>query len=391
MNKQEIEFAYRYLERVQLAYLKRNGIPLENYYLHEEDLEHFPEEYRDILKNLVWSNSKNLVLSTKYEINYAYQMLKMCVDKVDTPAIKEKITHVFGIKEHDNLLFPIWGTVSSYEFSAEICLVGSKTKLVMISDAVFISAYLLVKIIDNILFPRDDCGMCLFNLTHEYMEKYLNENFIIQQRYNDFMGSMLFCQTPILAKQYFDESSIFRTAIVDGFETFVVAHEYAHSLCGHMNKKYSSLNDINKVSTETEAEMVCHEWEDEFEADIIGAYITLEAIGHNDFGKMIRFMGIYLCMSMLELQEKINEIKLGEVIVSKTHPPGSDRKRLLIEMFFPEGKPRVYDEMDLILDDLWNSFLATLKKIMKTNLKQSGTSASYLSFRSFQERIYNEI
>ena len=44
MNKQEIELAYRYLERVQLAYLKRNGIPLENYYLHEEDLEHFPEE-----------------------------------------------------------------------------------------------------------------------------------------------------------------------------------------------------------------------------------------------------------------------------------------------------------------------------------------------------------
>lgn len=390
MNEKEIECAYQYLERVQLAYLKCNGIPLEDYYLKEEDLTHFPEEYRGILKDTALYNADNPVLSTQYEINYAYQLLKGRIDKIDAPAIKKKIVQLFGIKEQSNLLFPVWGTVPSYEFSAEICPIGSKIKLIMISDAVFISAYLLVKIIDNIMFSQDDSDLPLFNLTYEDMKKHLKENHIIQQRYNDFMGSILFCKTPIFANQYFDNSSIFRPVMIDSFETFVVAHEYAHSLCGHMNKRYISSSDIIKALSDVEAEMVYHRWEDEFEADVIGAYITLEAIEYADFSKWVRFMGIYLCMSMFELQEKINGLKFGKDIMSNTHPPGTDRKKLLIEMYFPEGKPSVYTDVDHILDDLWKSFLTTFRKITQTALKQSSISSAYLSFSFFQEKIYKE-
>lgn len=283
MDKKEIERAYKYLERVQVAYMKCNGMALSDYYLYKEDLEHFPEQHRDILRNMIISTPESLTGSNKYEKNATYQLLKECVNKIDTPEIKERIIHDFKIKEQDNLIFPIWGTVPAYEFSAEICPIDSNIKLIMISDAVFTSAYLLVKIIDNIMFAKDDAGLPMINLTYEDMRKHLDENYILQQRFNDFLASIFFCKTPIFAKQYFDDASMFRFVMLDGFEIFVVAHEYAHSLCGHMNKRYMWANDISKALSNIEVEMVCHEWEDEFEADSIGAYITNMAIKYNDF------------------------------------------------------------------------------------------------------------
>lgn len=390
MDKKEIERAYKYLERVQVAYMKYNGMVLSDYYLFVEDLEHFPEQHRDILSNMIISSPEDLTGSDKYEKNTTYQLLKECVSKIDTPAIKEKIIQDFKIREQDNLIFPVWGTVPAYEFSAEICPFDSNIKLIMISDAVFTSAYLLVKIIDNIMFSRDDTGLPEFNLTYEDMRKHLNENYILQQRFNDFLGSIFFCKTPIFAKQYFNEASIFRSVMLDGFEIFVVAHEYAHSLCGHMNKRYMSANGISKVLSYAEVEMVCHEWEDEFEADSIGAYITLMAIKYNDFSKWVRFMGIYLCLSMMELQEKISALKECKISFSRTHPPALERKKMLLKKFFPKGKPEVYDNIDKILDELWNTFLLTLKKVTMKTLKRYGPEAANLSLSLFQEAIYNE-
>ena len=391
MNKDEIERAYRYLERIKLAYYNHYGLPQEKYYLHEEDLENFPREYREILENIVWSSDDNFILPTRGEKSFAYQLLKKCVESIDTPAIKEKIVHICGKVKQDELCFPIWGNVSSLDFSAELCLIGSGTKLVMISDAVFISANLWVKIIDSILFKSDDSGLYICNLTYESMSEYLNKNYVIQQRYNDFVGSIIFFKTPVLARQYFDEPSIFRGAMIEGFETFVVAHEYAHSLCGHINKNCSSLNDIDASLNDLGVERICHKWEDEFEADCIGAYITLEAIGYNEFSEFIRFMGIYLCLSLFELEEKINEKILGKVAVSKTHPPGTDRKRRLIENFFPESTNCIYNDIDLILDELWEDFLETFKKIIQTNSEKHGKEIFNLKFDFFQKEIYKDV
>lgn len=93
-----------------------------------------------------------------------------------------------------------------------------------------------------------------------------------------------------------------------------------------LNKRYISSNDIVKALSNADVEMIYHRWADKFEADVIGAYITLTALEHTNSSKWIRFMGIYLCMSMFELQQKISALKFGKTIISNTHPSGRDRK-----------------------------------------------------------------
>lgn len=392
MDKKDVERVYKYLEDVQLAFLKYNGIPLENYFLHEDDLVNFPERYRDAAKDMILSRAENIVLPTKYEIDYSYQMLKDCVDRIDNPIIKGKVAQKFGIEKKENLRFPIWGTVTDFEFDAAVvCPDASGTKLVIISNGVFTSANLLIKIIDNLMFSNDKSGFPRFDLTYERMEKYLDKNYILQQRFNDFVGSMLFCNTPIFAKQYFDRPSIFRLVMLHGFETFVVAHEYAHSLCGHIDQRHISSDDISKtLLDDTGIETIYHQWEDEFEADTIGAYITLEAmsIEYPDFSKWIRLLGVYLCMKVFELQDKIKRAKLGKDARSKSHPPGTERKKRFLKALFPEGIPEFYDDIDLIFNKLWISFYTTFIEMAKAIGNFTDGKVAYMTFPIYQKMIY---
>lgn len=107
---------------------------------------------------------------------------------------------------------------------------------------------------------------------------------------------------------------------------WIVAHEYAHLLLGHLNSEKKNL--VSRYINDISVEEACFQWQEELDADYLAASVVMES----DYS-YFKISGIYLalmCLKICGLDQETEGIS--------THPPVNQRLENLTE--FIDSDPR---------------------------------------------------
>jgi hypothetical protein len=126
----------------------------------------------------------------------------------------------------------------------------------------------------------------------------------------------------------------FAYSLVTALEYFVLGHEYAHILNGHL--------DTTPVRTgalpATEAEALAYSWQQELDADLVGMILSINAlIDHERLDMDFGFAGIGLFFDALDVMDRaVALLQTGDENARQigSHPPSELRKQRLRE-FLP--------------------------------------------------------
>lgn len=112
---------------------------------------------------------------------------------------------------------------------------------------------------------------------------------------------------------------------------FVLGHEYAHVLLGHLDTAASRAG----VLPVTEAEALVYSWQQELTADLLGGLLGLQAsVNHGKNHAGIAFMAINLFFDALDVMDRaVSLLQTGdeEALQLGSHPPSYLRKQRLRE------------------------------------------------------------
>lgn len=145
----------------------------------------------------------------------------------------------------------------------------------------------------------------------------------------------------------------FAEMLSTSLEYFVLGHEFAHILHGHLDTAKARTGAL-PIS---EAEIPELSWAHEFEADLLGMVLSINAgIEKQNFDSAICFAGVGLFFDALEVMDRaVALLETGDESVSQlgSHPPSELRKQRLRE-FWPkmgggdvEGDNRVRTALEM--------------------------------------------
>jgi hypothetical protein len=137
----------------------------------------------------------------------------------------------------------------------------------------------------------------------------------------------------------------------DNCERFAVAHEYGHLIGGHLDEPKLAVSN----TPVGELEIVKKEWQQEFEADVLGALILLRALPpiRNDYDFMkFKFVVsgplIFFTLDELITKATMEILGLGNFVIVTDHPPAQLRienlKKYFIQVAGTEAVLRIYDD-----------------------------------------------
>lgn len=331
-------------------------------------------------------------LPTKLQNPLTYSLLKIIIKnlKVIVEENRDSLSQKFKI---ENNAFPVFGTVSMGEFSAQICSPeNSEDSLIIFSDGLFGFANLISKVIAS-CFPyiKDKKGALSFSTDLNKIKSNIKKNNLLIARFIDLMFSYMLQEDPHRAQQYLiNKDNLFLSTIIrDSFEFFVAAHEYAHYVLGHLSD--STTEKLFDLESE-KIEAIAYNWKQELEADELGAYLTILYMGRNRIDSLLSGLGIWVCLSVIEIIEKLKatyeDKDLEFINFSTTHPPVSVRKDFLIK-HYPEIQTaeKLFKSIDYIFEILWDCFYRFFESIKKLQPK---TKIAFrdLNFETIQRLLY---
>ncbi|WP_280333077.1 hypothetical protein [Nocardia wallacei] len=144
--------------------------------------------------------------------------------------------------------------------------------------------------------------------------------------------------------------------LIAAVDCFVVGHEYAHAVMEHLDN-----------AEVPEAEIHTYLWNQEMDADLLGAGLAMVAIEQHDYAT--GFAGICIFFGMLDVIERTVSLLQTGLEDSRpfgTHPPASLRRQFLCESLpkLAGGDPRVAEQLKMalevadsftrVIDLLWN-------------------------------------
>ena len=139
---------------------------------------------------------------------------------------------------------------------------------------------------------------------------------------------------------------------------WIAAHEYSHLVLGHLNNDRNLSKGL--LNDNIEVEKYSFEWQEEYDADLLGAIITMES-------KSSFFLSTSIYFAM-------NCIKLGDLYhsesTSKNHPPISLRIENVFDYF--DSNYRYYmgnnKNIDVILNPMVKKYMNFVNNIQSNNL-----------------------
>lgn len=328
---------------------------------------------------------------TKYQNPLTYSILREMIDEFQGlfPQIKAESKNGKTIRLQD---FPIFGTVDMGEFSAQIRVDSDDQKPLMVfSDGFFGFANLISKIV-AFCFPVKEVGnQYAFSTDINDVIAKIASDKKIAVYFFDLMFAYLLERDPHRAKQYFQENQhiVLVSMILNAFEGFVVAHEYAHYVLGHLgNQKTFGVVQIN----DKEIESILFNWSQEIEADTFAAQLTVVFMQSKGYDKSIAGLGIWVALNVLEILYKLRRVYKGEnpdsLVLSKTHPPVSERKIKVLEQLFEKDSKEIklLETIDFIFEKLWKTFDEFI-----SILKNKGIKLANLDFATIQKYLYSTL
>lgn len=383
--------AYELLEQLQKKYLELKGLncPVQLERTKVEDIikgvlgeANSAKAYSTLEKQL-----NEVVLNTKYQDPYMYIVLNDIIQGIER--IKADVFKGMDL----DIKMPCFGTVEYDMFSAEICAPNCDEKLIIISNGLFTFANLISKVIAQVFPLEKSNNMQSFSTDIEKILRQIEDNTEIKLRFYDLMLACLVTREPPRARQYFIDSRLngLLAIIRESFEVFVVAHEYSHSILGHLeDKKIHSTSKIDDLS-DSEIKEIYHSWEEETAADLYGAGITMAIMNRKGIDRYVSMLGIIVCMNSLELFEKIEMLRLGkpnERKISKSHPPGLVKEAVIEQQYFKDKDISLFDAIDQIVSNLWQDFSTFFEKLNGSIERTLKRNVYEIPFGVTQEVMY---
>jgi hypothetical protein len=168
--------------------------------------------------------------------------------------------------------------------------------------------------------------------------------------------------------------------LFDGFELFVMGHEYGHIVAGHL----SGGQVVASALGQEVADEILFRWEQEVEADQIGTALSLRAMNESHkLDAALSFMGTALFFCCADVITKcVTVLSTGAepetIDEASSHPPPMMRLEVMLKALssmLPEEQSRSAAELAHklkgVVDELWSRSVPALKREHAAGLRPS--------------------
>jgi hypothetical protein len=251
---------------------------------------------------------------------------------------------------------PLLGTLPTGQINAMTLRVpGSDDYLIVFEWQLFLFALLLSKAVARALPLRqtEDEGFS-FSAQKDDIAQRIDSDKSVVYRFADVLLAYAATGEPSRARPYLPEVHYGRLADVlrRSMELFVMGHEYAHIILGHLSSAQST------ETTLSEAEMLEYSWVQEYQADMMGSSLMIRAMLRGGMDASMSYWGCDFFFSAIDVMDKAVSVLKGEeetAVKLGSHPPTKERREMLRRVL-PEiiGEKHANDALGLsrILEDV---------------------------------------
>ncbi|MGY1778415.1 sel1 repeat family protein [Geodermatophilus sp. SYSU D00804] len=129
---------------------------------------------------------------------------------------------------------------------------------------------------------------------------------------------------------------------------FLIAHELAHVVCGHLDR---DLADVD-ISDEISGGVDLHSWERELEADVVGADLVRPLASDHplavELGATLVFEVMESAYGWRAGSGHEGHLRLGEAAGLMSHPPAAARRVEVVRALHPDGAPELAELDDVV-------------------------------------------
>lgn len=311
------------------------------------------DEYRSLL------TAETSERPTRYENPLTFSTMKDLTGKIEGVIADNAI---------DMPVRPRFGTLASGQVNAMTIAVPGGGHLVVLERQLLTFANLISKAIALALpvTSRAPDGTVGFGLSPDQVIAHLDADPTAVLRFAETVVAYVMYGRPTAAPSYIlDRVEYQRLASTfrDSLELFVVGHEYAHVLAGHVGAGGRPARGLSAGSLAVTE--VDYGWLQEFEADITGARLGAAAMQRSDqVGPGFAFSGseIYFC-AMDVMDRAVSLLQFGDESARRlgTHPPSDLRREMLRFSVTKLGPEELATEVldmgrtiQAIIDVLWD-------------------------------------
>lgn len=268
---------------------------------------------------------------------------------------------------------PIFGTLPSGNINGvALSFSNSRYWLIVFEVGLFGFANLFCKAVAN-AFPsvgdKQDEKLTFSIEPHMVVEEIENNPDLIK-KFADVLFSYVIEGDPHQAEPYLPKKD--RIPLIHllcrGMELFVVGHEYGHCLAGHLER-------INEVELSSAPDRPNSEvWEKEYEADIIGAMLTIKTLQRDRFDLALSIAGIemwFICVHVVEQAVGILSGGSSNASKSVSHPPALDRRdtiRMILREQFDsdfEDACRLGENLSNVVEIMWSKLIPLAQQLYR--------------------------
>lgn len=182
--------------------------------------------------------------------------------------------------------------------------------------------------------PADTNGMMTFPMSVRAVTERIEADPEVADRFADIVvtyavtGSLNQAGHHLMPPGYFNLASM----LTNSLEYFVLGHEYAHVLLGHLDTTAASKG----VLSATEAEALAYSWQQELDADGLGMILSINTCIEHGVGDISDgFSGVGLFFDALDVMDRaVALLQTGDENARQlgSHPPSDLRKRRLRDL-----------------------------------------------------------
>lgn len=324
--------------------------------------------YDYLIKNLQKTSDR---LPTNYQNSHFYNII---VDSFDV--LKETInneTIYFKGKNIEVKPLPLYGTASLKGYNAFIRtddepVIVFNDDLLMLTDKlieIYTKTHWLAnknllddKYLDLLTRNFIDVMYCFYSTSDAYNAIPLDWCEI--ENFDDLASADKIYETSFEFENLFvnDNYLSFFNQFTESTYLWMAAHEYSHLVLGHLNNEKNLSKSL--LNNEIEVEKYSFEWQEEYDADLLGAIITMESKS-----SFYLSTSIYFAMNCIRLGDPYNSES-----TSSNHPPINLRIKNVFDYFDSNYKYYLGNNknIDAVLNPMIKKFIKFVNDIKTCDL-----------------------
>lgn len=339
------------------------------------------EDVRDTEEMFLAEFTKAAVdLPTKYEDPRTFMILNDLVADL-TEGAKE-----LGAKSWPT---PAIGTLPTGQINALTLAIPEEDQYIVVFErGMFAFALLLSKALVQALPHEATPRGILFSTDSTDVLRTISSNPELVARFAEAVTAYAIYGDPGRARQYSltEQYHVTTSSIIrDSLELFVLGHEYSHIIGGHLTSAERRLRLLPAM--ETEADEIVYDWNQEYEADLIGMTLSLAAMRRRrKMDLALSFWGIDLFFSGMDVMDRaVSLLRFGEEtrIQLGSHPPNPERRsrlrQALVALFGNsqfasidqvkgaadqvKGAVKLGQQVEFAIDQLWKAARVSIMKL----------------------------